>query len=282
MASEIVNVEQAKAWDGPEGAHWAAHHAQFDATIRPHHQALMTAAAIAPGERVLDIGCGNGLTSRVAARAVGASGSVLGVDLSGPMLAVAEELAKEEGIGNVRFEQADVQVHRFEAGAYDLAMSRFGVMFFLDPVAAFTNIASALRPGGRLALLVWQSIAANEWVSEMRAALAVGRDLPQPPPGAPHPFSLADTDHTRRVLTDAGFIDVTFAASEQPFHVGTDADAAYGFVSGLMVVQMLVRDLDDATKARALDNLRATMADHETADGVTFDSAAWVITARKA
>jgi SAM-dependent methyltransferase len=281
MASEIVNVEQAEAWDGPEGEHWAAHHAQFDTTIGPHHVGLMAAAAIAPGERVLDIGCGNGLSSRDAARAVGPGGRVLGVDLSGPMLARAEQLAKEEGIGNVRFEQGDAQVHRFEPGAYDLAISRFGVMFFLDPVAAFTNIASALRPGGRLAFLVWQSIAANEWVSAMREALAVGRNLPVPPPGAPSPFSLADTDFARRTFTDAGFTDIAFTESAHPFHVGSDSDDAYGFVSGLRVIQMLVEDLDDATKARALDNLRATMTAHQTADGVNFDSAAWIVTARK-
>jgi len=279
--AEIVNVEQAEAWDGPEGAHWAAHHARFDATIAPHHRALMAAAAIAPGERVLDIGCGNGLTSRDAARAVGPSGSVLGVDLSGPMLARAEQLTREEGLGNVRFEQGDAQIHPFEPGAYDLAISRFGVMFFLDPVRAFTNIASALRSGGRLALLVWQSIAANEWVSAMRAALAVGRDLPVPPPGAPSPFSLADTDYTGRILTDAGFTDFAFAGSEQPFHVGSDADDAYGFVTGLRVIQMLVEDLDGPTRTRALDNLRATLAGHQSAGGVTFGSAAWVMTARK-
>ncbi|HEV8628340.1 MAG TPA: methyltransferase domain-containing protein [Acidimicrobiia bacterium] len=279
--ADIVNIEQAEAWDGPEGEHWAAHHARFDASIQPHHRALMPAAALAPGERVLDIGCGNGLTCRDAARAVGPSGEVLGVDLSGPMLARAEQLAKEEGLDNIRFEQGDAQVHPFAPGVYDLAMSRFGVMFFLDPVAAFTNIASALRPGGRLAMLVWQSIAANEWVSAMRGALAVGRDLPVPPPGAPNPFSLADTGYARRTLTEAGFTDVAFAESVQRFHVGSDADDAYGFVIGLKVIQMLVEDVDDATRARALDNLRATMADHQTADGVTFGSAAWIITARK-
>jgi SAM-dependent methyltransferase len=279
--ADIVNIEQAEAWDGPEGEHWALHYDRYDAIITPHHQALMAAAAIAPGERVLDIGCGNGLTSRDAARAVGPNGSVLGVDLSGPMLARAEQLAKEDGLDNVRFERGDAQVHSFEPGAYDLVISRFGIMFFLDPVAAFTNIASALRPGGRLAAIVWQSIEANEWVRSMRDALAVGRDLPIPPPGAPSPFALADTDYARRVLTEAGFSDVAFASWEHPWRVGSDADDAYGFVIGLRVIQMLVEDLDDATKAQALDNLRATAAAHETADGVIFGSAAWVITARK-
>jgi SAM-dependent methyltransferase len=281
MASEIANVDQAAAWDGPDGLYWAAHQARFDASIRPHHAQLMAAAAIAPGEAVLDIGCGNGLTSRDAARATGLGGSVLGVDLSGPMLARAEQSTKDEGLGTIRFEQADAQVYPFEAGAFDVAMSRFGVMFFADPLAAFTNIATAVRPGGRLTMLVWQSLAANEWISAMRDALAVGRDLPVPPPGAPGPFGLADTGYATGLLTGAGFTDVAFTGSEQPFDVGPDADDAYAFAAGLQPVLMMLADLDEPTKARALDGLRATIAAHATPDGVVFRSAAWVVTARK-
>jgi SAM-dependent methyltransferase len=281
MPGRIVNLEQADAWDGPEGEYWALHHARFDATIAPHHAVLLKAAAIAPGERVLDIGGGNGITSRDAARAVGPSGEVLGVDLSGPMLARAEQLATEEGLGNVRFERGDAQVHPFKPAAFDLVMSRFGVMFFENPVAAFSNISSALCPGGRLAMLVWQSVAANEWISAIGAALAVGRDLPAPPPGAPSPFALADNDYVHRTLTGAGFTDVAFAASEQAWNVGSDADDAYTFVTGLRVVHMLLEDLDDGKRSEALDNLRAALAAHETAGGVEFGSAAWVVTARK-
>ena len=281
MADDIVNVEQAEAWDGPEGEYWANHQDRFDATISPHHARLMAAAAIGPGERVLDIGCGNGMTSRDAARAVGPEGEVFGADLSGPMLARAVQQAKDEGLANVRFEQADAQVHRFEAGAFDLAMSRFGVMFFADPVAAFTNIASALRSGGRLAMLVWGPVGDNEWIVALRDALAVGRDLPAPPPGAPGPFSLADTDSTRRILTEAGFTRIDFDRSDQPFWVGTDADDAYGFIGGLNPVLMMLQDLDEERKAQALDNLRRTIADHLTPDGVVLRSASWVVTARK-
>ncbi len=298
MPGEIVNVDQAEAWDGPEGEHWAIHYARFDATIAPHHTMLLAAAALAPGERVLDIGCGNGITSRDAARAVGPGGEVLAVDLSGAMLARAKQLAEDEGLGNVRFEQGDAQVHPFEADAFDLAMSRFGVMFFADPMAAFTNIARALRSargtggvppttaagaakGGRLAMLVWQSVAANEWVRALREALAVGRDLPVPPPGAPSPFALADTDYAGRTLTEAGFADVAFAPSEQPWYIGTDADDAYDFVTGMKVIGMMLDGLDEGNRAQALDNLRATLADHETPDGVIFGSAAWIMTARK-
>jgi SAM-dependent methyltransferase len=281
MTSDIVNVEQADAWNGPEGAYWVTHQDRFDTTIRPHHLQLMAAAAIAPGEQVLDIGCGNGMTSRDAARAAGPSGGVLAVDLSGPMLARAEQSAKDEGLGTIRFERGDAQVYPFDAGAFDLVMSRFGVMFFADPVAAFTNIASAVRSGGRLAMLVWQSLADNEWMSAMRDALAVGRALPMPPPGAPGPFAWADTDYARRTLTEAGFADVAFAPSQQAFGVGSDADDAFGFASGLNPVQMMLADLDEATRARALDGLRATIAAHATPDGIVFRSAAWVVTARR-
>jgi SAM-dependent methyltransferase len=281
MSNEIVNVEQAAAWDGPDGQYWAEHQARFDQTIRPHHAQLMAAAGIAAGEQVLDIGCGNGLTSRDAARAAGPGGEVIGVDLSGPMLGKAEQLAKDDGLGNIRFEHGDAQVYRFEREAFDVVMSRFGVMFFEDPVAAFTNIASAVRSGGRLAMLVWQSPSANEWVSSLRGPLAMGRDLPSPPPGAPGPFSLAETDHVRGILTKAGFGDVAFASSEQSFNVGTDTDDAYRFVRGLQPVLVMLEDLDEATKTQALENLRGVVAAHETPEGVIFRSAAWVVTARK-
>src|SRR5688572_17562144 len=263
MSNEIVNVEQAAAWDGLDGQYWAEHQARFDQTIRPHHVPLMAAAAIAAGERVLDIGCGNGLTSRDAARATGPGGEVVGVDLSGPMLGKAEQLAKDEALGNIRFERGDAQVYRFEREAFDVVMSRFGVMFFEDPVAAFTNIAAAVRSGGRLAMLVWQSPSANEWASSLLGPLRMGRDLPAPPPGAPGPFSLAETDHVRGILTEAGFRDVNFAPSEQPWDVGTDTDDAYRFVSGLQPVLVMLEDLDEETRAQALDNLRDVVAAHE-------------------
>jgi len=280
MAGEIVNVEQAEQWDGRSGEYWAAHQERFDRAIEPHHARLMAAAAIARGERVLDIGCGNGRTSRDAARAAGAGGSVLAVDLSGPMLARARQSAEAEGLTTIRFEQGDAQAYPFPAGAVDVAMSRFGVMFFADPVAAFTNIGAALRPGGRLAILVWQPVEANEWMTAIREALSVGRDLPVPPPGTPGPFGLADADFVNSVLKSAGFADITLDSSVGPFNVGPDAETAYRFAAGLEPVLGMVADLDESTKARALENLRATVAAHETADGVAFGSAAWVVTAR--
>ena len=205
------------------------------------------------------------------------AGSAVGVDLSSQMLDHARRRAATDGIGNVTFLQADAQLHPFEPGSFDLAISRTGASFFGDANAAFANIARALRPGGRLALVTWQALAANEWIREISSALAAGRDLPAPPPDAPGPFSLADPERSRAILDTAGFRDVDLEAFEAPMWFGTDADDAHRFVLGL--VGWMLDELDQAGRAHARDDLRSTMEAHTTPDGVVFQSAAWTITA---
>jgi SAM-dependent methyltransferase len=197
------------------------------------------------------------------------------------MIACARERARAEGLANVSFEQADAQVYPFEAQAFDLAISRFGAMFFADPVAAFRNIGRALRPDGRLALLAWQELKQNEWLMTIRQALAMGRALPEPPIGAPGPFGLADPAAVRRILAAAGFEDVALDDVDEPMYFGADADDAFGFAQTTGPVKGLLDGLDQPTTARALEALRATLAAHETADGVLFGSRAWLITARR-
>jgi len=158
-----ANAEQARAWDGDEGAYWAGNAGRFDRAVAAYHERFLAAAVIGRADRVLDIGCGTGQTTRDAARAA-ADGVALGVDLSGQMIALAGRLAAGHGIANARFEQADAQIHPFPAASFDVAISRTGTMFFADPAAAFANIARALRPGGRLALLAWQGPERNEWI----------------------------------------------------------------------------------------------------------------------
>src|SRR4051794_3138693 len=188
MRVDPSNVEQAKAWDGDEGEYWATHSEWFDRSIESYHRSFLDAAAIAPTDRVLDIGCGTGQTTRDAARRA-ASGAALGIDLSSRMIEVARQQATNEGVDNVTFEQVDAQVHPFDAGSFDVAISRTGAMFFGDMGAAFANIARAIRRDGRLALLTWQPLPANEWIREISMAMAAGRPLPAPPPDAPGPFS---------------------------------------------------------------------------------------------
>ncbi len=275
----IVNSEQSAAWNGDEGEHWTEHADRYDVAGGRLWSRFLAAGLIGASDRVLDIGCGTGQSTRDAARAA-ASGSALGVDLSGIMLERARHRAVSEGLTNVTFEQADAQVHPFDEGAFDVAISRFGAMFFADPVAAFANIRRAVRSEGRLALLAWRGLAENDWLQLFRGALAQGRDLPEPPPDAPTPFSLADPDRVRRVFTEAGFADVEFEAIDEPMKFGSDADDAFGFIRSQGVVKGLTDDLDDAAKAQAFEDLRAVVKSHETGDGVLLDTAAWLITAK--
>lgn len=275
----IANAEMAAAWDGDEGAHWAAHADRYEAASRGYWDALVGVLAIRPHHTIVDIGCGTGRSTRDLARMV-PSGSVLGVDLSAKMLERARAVADAEGLANVTFEQVDAQVHPFPAAAFDLAISAFGAMFFADPTAAFTNIRRALRPDGGLALLAWGELADNEWVAAIRKALSAGRDLPLPAPGAPGPFSMADPDRTARVLSEAGFVDLQFAEINEPIRLGEDADDAFSFASTFGITRGLTHDLDDAARAAALAALHATFVAHETDGGVLFRGSAWLVTAR--
>ena len=273
-----TNAEQLRAWDGGEGAYWAEHADHFEQALVAYDEPFFDAAAITASDRVLDVGCGTGQTTRDAARAASA-GSALGVDLSAAMLDVARRRAADEGLTNVRFEQADAQIHRFEPASFDVAIGRTSAMFFGDRVAALRNIAGTLRPGGRLVLLTWQDLSGNEWIREFSGALAAGRGLPAPPPDAPGPFTLADPDVIRSVLTAADYTEVTLDDRQEPMWFGTDADDAYELVLGLL--GWMLDGLDDADRTHAAEALRATIAAHATADGVLYESAAWIISATR-
>ncbi len=276
----IANVEMAKAWDGEEGARWAEHAEHYEATGDRQWRALADTGLITASAAVLDIGCGTGKSTRNAAR-LAPAGSALGVDLSARMLERARELATTEGVTNVDFLQADAQVHPFETQSFDTAISVFGAMFFADPVAAFTNMARALRPGGGLAMLAWRELGRNEWVAALRSALAMGRELPEPPAGAPGPFQMVDAEFVRRVLGEAGFAAVELESVDEPVRLGADADDAFEFLSATGMAKGLTQDLDEPTRQQALDNLRAVLAAHETEDGVLLASSAWLVTARR-
>lgn len=270
------NAQQAGAWDGDEGEYWVAHAERFDRSVAAYEDRFLAAPRIEPTDRVLDIGCGTGQTTRDAARRA-SSGRALGIDLSSKMIELARQIAVAEGVANADFEQADAQIHPFAEASVDVAISRTGAMFFGDPVIAFSNIGRALRPGGRITLLTWQPPPGNEWIREFSSALAAGRNMPLPPPDAPGPFSLSDPDRVRSILTDAGFGDIQLDAMSEPMWFGSTADDAHDFVLGLL--GWMLHGLEDAGRARALDALRATMEAHEIGDGVVFASAAWLITA---
>ena len=204
MGIEVVNTEQAAAWDGHEGDVWTEHADRYDRASRRIWQRFVDAELVGSADRVLDVGCGTGGPTRDVAR-VATDGEVTGIDLSTRMLELARERSADEGLDNVTFVRGDAQVFPFEPEQLDVAMSSFGSMFFSDPVAAFTNIGGGLRRGGTLALLAWRALQENEWLMSLRGALAVGRELPMPPPDAPTPFALADPERVRTILESAGF-----------------------------------------------------------------------------
>jgi SAM-dependent methyltransferase len=281
VGDRIVNVDMAAAWDGDEGDDWVREWQRYDRAIRPYHEALLAAVDVATTDNVLDIGCGNGESTRDTARRA-SEGSALGVDLSSRMIAHARELARREGVHNARFEQGDVQAYPFADEVHDVCISRFGAMFFADRHAAFANFGRSIRRNGRLGLVAWRSPAENEWFQCVFRALAAGRDLPMPTPGTPGPFGLADAEITQRVLTDAGFADIALEAIHQRWWIGADSGDAFAFFRASGIARGLTEGLDSADRERAFDMLQATCAEHASGAGVTFDSSAWLVTARRA
>lgn len=278
VAVDVSNAEQARAWNGSEGAYWAANAGRFERAMARYNPRFLDMARIGPGARVIDVGCGTGDTARAAARAAN-HGETLGVDLSAQMIAVARQRASAEGLTNVRFEQADAQTYSFAEHWADVVISRTGAMFFGDPDAAFGNLARALRTGGRLVLLVWQAPDRNEWIRTITAALSAGRSLPAPPPRAPNPFSMSDPGRVHGLLATAGFADPQIEGLNEPMYFGADADDAHRFIVGL--AGWMLEGLPETGRAQALEDLRAALAGHERPDGVWFDSAAWLVSAER-
>jgi SAM-dependent methyltransferase len=273
-----ANRDQRAACDGVEGAFWAEHAGTFERSSERYDPPFWAAAAVGRDSRVLDVGCGTGRTTRDAAR-IATGGSALGVDLSAAMLRVARDSALREGLTNVSFEQADAQIHPFAARSFDVALAHSSAMFFADKTAAFANLHRALRPGGRLVLLVWQPLPANEWMVEIGTALRAGRDLPVPPADAPQPFSLGDPGLARERLAAAGFQDVDVQGVSAPMWFGDRVPDTLAFLLG--AAGWMLEGLGDDERGRAVDDLTARIEAHRGPDGVTFGSAAWLVTAHR-
>jgi SAM-dependent methyltransferase len=277
------NAEQAEHWNADEAFHWVAQQERYGAMLAPFGEFVLEASGLRPGDDVLDIGCGCGDTTLAAAR-LATRGSVLGVDLSEPMLARARQRAQEEGVTNVRFEEGDAQVHPFPPAGLDVAISRFGVMFFEDPQAAFANVARALRPSGRLSFVCWQELGANEWI--MIPGMAAAAHVPLPDlgePNAPGMFALADQDRVAGILAEAGFDDIVIEAAGPPLLVGgggTLSDAVT-FMRESGIGQALLADAERDAAARAVDAVREALAPYVTPRGVELGSAVWVVRARR-
>ena len=268
--TDAPNAAQAEYWNAAR--HWVEDIAGHDDMLEPLGRPAIDALSLEPGQRILDIGCGTGATTRAIASAV-APGEVVGVDVSGLMLGVARER------GGAEFIEADAQTYAFDPASFDGAFSRFGVMFFSDPVAAFANVRRALRPGGRLAFVCWQSTSSNEWWSVPAAAIARWVDASAPDEG-PGPFALADADRVRGILTDAGFHDVSVRDERRPVLLGGhgDIETAMGYLAASRFGKQIREEASDPRAAFAA--AREALAPYVTPDGVSMTAAVWLVTAR--
>jgi SAM-dependent methyltransferase len=276
----MANTAQAEHWNAGEYvAYWVANQARLDRMNAPFAAMILDAAGLRPGTDVLDVGCGSGGTTLAAARLV-APGQAVGLDLSGPRLAPAGAAAGAAGLGNAEFRQGDAQVHPLEPARFGAVLSRFGVMFFADPVAAFANIRSATRPAGRLVFVCWQPLAANQWLLVPRAALA--EHVP-PPAGfgsgdEPGMFALADPNRIRRILGAAGWRDVKITSEQASILVGGggSVEDAVDFLRTGSMGRMMLAGAGADTVDRALASVRAALAAHADAEGVHLGAAVWL------
>ncbi len=281
LVPEGPNAEQIRYWNDAAAKKWVVLSPVIDAQVAPLGREAMERAGISPGDRVLDIGCGCGLTTLEIARRVAPGGSVAGADISGVMLEQAGHNAA--AAGNVSFENVDAQLHRFSEASFDVVFSRFGVMFFAGPEEAFANVRRALRADGRLAFVCWQPLSENPWMLvPLMAALPHLPPMEPPQPGAPGPFAFGDPDRVRRILETAGFADIRVEPLQRALTVGGGAgiDGTVDFLMQMGPTGSMLRQAGSDLRERVAAAIREAVAPYLTAEGVRMPSAAWLVSAR--
>ena len=273
-----ANAAQVAYWNETAGRTWADFQDPIDRQIRPLGLAAMQRLAPAPGEQVVDVGCGCGDTSLELARRVGPEGGVLGLDISAPMLEVARSRAETAGLRNLTFHEADAQTAALP-GDRDAVFSRFGVMFFADPEAAFANLRRSLRPGGRLAFVCWRPLPENLWI-HLPAEAAAGLVPPAPPPepGTPGPFAFADPDRVRRILAEAGFTGIEISPHDEAIG-GLDLEGTVGMSVWRGPLGAILRERPDLAPVLH-DRVRTAVSPWLRGDAVYMPSATWLVSAR--
>jgi SAM-dependent methyltransferase len=279
---EDFATKQFNDWNGASGDAWVRRQETQDIVLAPASDLVFKAARLQPGEQVLDIGCGCGDTTLEAVRQVGPTGAALGVDISIPMIARAEERAKAEGLG-ARFAAADAANYHFPPGGFDVLISRFGAMFFPEPEKAFANLRKALKPGGRLVFVCWQPVRENEWmILPLRAALKHVPRLPEPDPDEPGPFAFADAAKVRRILEGAGFVEVAMTRRSVTLDIaaGQGLETAFGAATTIGPASRALRQASEAERAAGVAEIRAQLTARRDGVHVRLAAAPWLVEAR--
>lgn len=272
-------------WAGEMGERWLANLDRFESMMEPVGTALLAQAGFASGERVLDIGCGGGGTTLAIARTVAPAGSVLGLDVSPALVTEARRRALAQDLSGIDFVTADASCDIPHGVPFDRAFSRFGVMFFADPPAAFAHIASLVRSGGRLDFACWTALAQNPWMGALADVVRRHIDLPAPPVGVPGPFSLADEQHLRQVLHVSGWTDIRCQRWQGPQWLGgkgATARVAADFALQSMSFGRLVNSLDPVLRGRIDADIVSFLDQHRSSAGIALDASAWLVRAQRA
>ncbi|MBR1135996.1 MAG: methyltransferase domain-containing protein [Bradyrhizobium sp.] len=279
-AGDDRNADQIAYWNGPGGQRWSDRQEAQDILLSPVSEILIARIAAKAGDRVLDIGCGCGGLAIALARQVAPGGSVLGIDISAPMLAQARQVAP---VGcPVEFVLADATVHPFTPASFDLLVSRFGVMFFADPVASFANMRKALKPGGRVVFACWREPKANPWmIAPLQAVYRHVPKLPEMAPEDPGPFAFASEARVSRILAEAGFRDVALEpqALSLDIAIGKGLDAAVQSAFEIGPASRALEGHSPETREAARQSVRDLLAQHQTGDSVTLPGSIWLVTA---
>jgi SAM-dependent methyltransferase len=280
MTDAAGNADQIAYWNEKAASTWTEFQTRIDSVFTPLTALALQAAAPAVGERVIDIGCGCGATVLELARLVGPEGHVLGVDVSEPMAARAMQRVAEAGLTQARIEVSDASIRDMTGTGADLLFSRFGVMFFADPVAAFANLRTAMRSDGRLLFACWRPLADNSW---FHVPLDAARDLlpPQPPadPIAPGPFAFADADRVRAILTQAGWRDADAVRHDVPMHLGPLTEAI-PFATRVGALARLLAEAAPDVRQAAEAAVAAALRARDTPEGVILGGSIWLVSAR--
>jgi SAM-dependent methyltransferase len=274
------NRAQLAYWNGPLGHMWAEAQEKRDRDHAPMTEALLQLAAASPGEHVLDIGCGTGTTTLRLAQQVGPDGSVTGIDLSEPMLAVAERRARELG-SHARFIEGDVTDQPFEPKHFDLAVSQFGVMFFADPARSLANVFAATKEGGRIAFVCWRASTENPWSAVPEGAAKPLLPPMEPvPPDAPGRYSFANPDRVKSILLRAGFHAPDIRKFDARLYLGgTPEDAASSSIDAGPLARTLA-DVDEDTRKRVREAVTTRLAREMEPGGVYLNAGCWLVAAK--
>ncbi len=279
-----VNKNQKDFWSGKGGDIWVERQNAMDTMLSPLGEAALNKLNLNEGENVLDIGCGCGHTTLNIAKRISPDGQVTGLDISEPMLKRAKESANEMSISNASFNCVDVQTDDIGEEVYSAAFSRFGVMFFEDPIAAFRNINKSLITGASLSFVCWQSPALNPWQSLFIEAVKKYVDLPSPPPRSPSPFAFMESEYVSSILEESNFQNIMIEGHEAEVNMFSGrslSDSVKDYISINPVVSGMLKDSTEQEKTEIINSAIEAFSPYYSAKGLMFPSATWLVTTTK-